>query len=278
MRPQSNINATLRKKRRLSRMKKIAYSAIFILFFICLCILGLTSNRVRILNVTVSGNTTVSTGQILNIVNPILDEKHLWIIPTDNFFLLKGDEIKNQILATLETIDAVKISFQNLNTIDVAVSERTVSNIWCEGIPSQMGNCFLMDKSGFVFASSTATSSLPVYFGFFASTSPIGNFYFDSARFADIESLMQAVNQLSFHPQYFDAIDIHTYQIYLKDGGKILLNDDKTFGQSLTNLQALIDDGFIKVNDATLKKINYLDLQSGDKVFCSPASVCKQGN
>ena len=83
-------------------MKKIAYSAVFILLLISLGILGLTSNKVRILNVTVSGNTTVSIDQILNIVNPILDKKDLLIVPTDNFFLLKGDEIKNQILATLK--------------------------------------------------------------------------------------------------------------------------------------------------------------------------------
>ena len=136
-----------------------------------------------------------------------------------------------------------------------------------------------MDKTGFVFASSTATSTLPTYFGFFATTTnPVGESYFDSARFADIEGLMQAVNQLGFRPQYFDAIDTHTYQVYLKDGGKILLNNEKTFGESLTNLETLVNDGFIKVNDATLKKINYVDLQSGDKVFCSPASICKQGN
>ena len=260
-------------------MKKIAYSAVFILLLISLGILGLTSNKVRILNVTVSGNTTVSIDQILSIVNPILDKKDLLIVPTDNFFLLKGNKIKNQILTSVKTISAVKISFQNLNTINITISERSAGDLWCQGDPRKIGNCFLMDKTGFVFASSTATSTLPTYFGFFATTTnPVGESYFDSARFADIEGLMQAVNQLGFRPQYFDAIDTHTYQVYLKDGGKILLNNEKTFGESLTNLETLVNDGFIKVNDATLKKINYVDLQSGDKVFCSPASICKQGN
>ncbi len=278
MRPQSNINVTLRKKRRLSRMKKIAYSAVFILFFISLCILGLTSNKVRIQNITVSGNMAVSNNQILNIVNPILDEKHLLIIPTDNFFLLKRNEIKMDILENIKTINAVKISFQNLNKINIVVSERVAENLWCQGDPSKIGNCFLMDQTGFVFASSTASSSLSEYFGFFTDTNPIGESYFDSAQFADIQNLMGALNQMGFVPQYFNAADEHTYQVYLKNGGKILLNDEKTFTQSLINLEALVSNGFIKMDEKSLTKINYIDLQSGNKVFCSPASICKQGN
>ena len=134
-------------------MKKIAYSAVFILFFITLAILGLTSNKVRIQNVLISGNTAISSDQILNITNNELDKRYLLIIPTDNFLLLKRNEIKNDILNNIKTIDAVKISFQNLNTIKISVSERIPQDLWCEGVPSQIENCFLMDKTGFVFAS-----------------------------------------------------------------------------------------------------------------------------
>jgi len=260
-------------------MKKIAYSAVFVLFFITLGILGLTWKKVRIQTVAVSGNASVSTDQILNIVDPILDRKDLLIVPTDNILLLKGNEIKDALLENIKTISAVKISFQNLTAIDISISERPADNLWCQGDPSKMGNCFSMDDTGFVFATSAATSALPTYFGFFASTTdPVGETYFDSARFSQIVALMSGIGQLGFHPQYFDALDADTYEVYLKDGGKILLSDGKSFDESLTNLSALVNDKFISMDEKSLAKIDYLDLESGNKVFCAPASVCKQGN
>jgi len=279
----SNINVSLRKKRRLSRMKKIAYSTIFILFFITLGILGLTSNTVRVHTVVVTGNKTVSNEQISTIVNTILDKKYVWIIPTDNYLLLGRDDIKDQILKTIQTINVVQVSFHGLNTIEVTVSERVAQDLWCVDNPSASKNCFLMDTTGFVFATSSfaiatssATSTFPIYFGFIKGENPVGKFYFDSHRFNEIAELMRVLTQMNFGPKYFYAVDEHTYQVYLRDGGKILLNNAKTFQGSLTNLQAVMNDGFIKTDEVSLKKISYIDLQSDNKVFCSPSAVCKQ--
>ena len=265
-------------------MKKIAYFTIFILFFISLCILGLTSNAVRVHTVLVTGNNSISHDKIESIANGVLDQKYAWIIPTDNYLLLRRDDIKDQILKTIQTINTVQISFHGLNTIEIAVSERVAQDLWCADNPSASKNCFLMDKTGFIFAtssfaiatSSSATSTFPAYFGFIKDEDPIGKFYFDNHRFNEISELMRVLNQMNFGPKYFYAVDEHTYQVYLRDGGKILLNDAKTFQESLTNLQAVVSNRFIRTDIASLKKINYIDLESDNKVFCSPSTVCKQ--
>ncbi len=275
MQQRSNINQSLRKKRRLSRIRKIGLSALYILFLISLCILGLTSDKVRIRNVSIAGNSSVSSSEISAIVNAELNKRYLLIIPTDNYLLLERNDIKNQILSDIKTINSVKISFKNLNDIEIKVSERVAQNHWCGGTPDVPGNCFLMDKTGFVFASSTVISAFPEYFGMITNQNPIGEFYFDSHRFAEISAFIGALSQLDFYPEYFYAVDAHTYQVYLQNGGKILLNDEKTFGQSLINLQALVNDGFIKMDKASLAKINYVDLRYGNRVVCSPAAVCK---
>ena len=64
----SNIGTSLNRKRHTSLLKKIGAYFIFILFFISLGILGLTKEQVRIKSIVVSGNSSVSTDDILKIV------------------------------------------------------------------------------------------------------------------------------------------------------------------------------------------------------------------
>ena len=56
------------------------------------------------------------------------------------------------------------------------------------------------------------------------------------------------------------------YEVGLALSGKINLNDKKDFSESLRELKALVDGGYIKTDTATLSKINHIDLKYGNKV------------
>jgi hypothetical protein len=71
---------------------------------------------------------------------------------------------------------------------------------------------------------------------------------------------------MNLQPESFAAINEHEYEVKLLLGGTIFLNDKKTLEKSLINLQALIDGGYIKTDEAFLKRIKYIDLRYGNKV------------
>ncbi len=259
----------------------MAAYAVFGLFFFSLIVLGLTSSKIEVNTITVSGNTSILSSNISSIAASELNKKYLWIIPTDNFFLLRKSSIQNDILNTIKTLNSVKVSFQNIHTINIAVSERAGEDMWCSGTPTSTSTCYSMDKTGFIFAQSNTSVSTtsPYYFGLI-NGNPIGQIYFGDTNanvasantalsntgFALVSNFFHALVKMNFNPRSFYASDDHEYEIYLVNGGKIMINDKKTFDQDISNLQALIDNGFIKTDKKFLQRINYIDLRYGNKI------------
>ena len=263
----SNISTSLRRKRQMSLLKKIGIYSIFILFVICLVNYGLTANVVRIKNIVVSGNNSVATEDILKIVNTELDKVYLKVTPTDNILLLRSSIIENKVLNTYKKIGKVDVIIRGITSIEIAVKERKSDNLWCKGTPAESKGCYFMDLSGFIFEDAPifSNNSFPEYFGLISNADPIGQIYFGD-NFRNISNLYNALKTMSFQAQYFNALNEHEYEIYIFGGGKILINDKKSFESSLTNLQALVDNKYIANDSASLKKIKYVDLRFGNKV------------
>ena len=251
----------------MSLLKKIGIYFIFTLFLITLANLGLTADKVRIKNIVISGNTSVPSETILKLVDNELNKVYLWITPTDNLLLLRRSAINNQILDNIKKIGSVRILIHGISNIEVAVLERKSSNLWCKGIPSNTKDCYFMDSSGFVFqeAPTFSDDSFTKFFGLITADDPIGSIYFVN-NFNNIYSLFSKFRDMSFQPKYFNASSENEYEIIIFGGGKIFINNKKPFTTSLVNLQALIDNKYIKIDDSSLKKIKYIDLRFGNKV------------
>jgi len=267
MNPRSNIGASLNKRRHAGLIKKVGAYFIFVLFFISLAVLGLTTEKVRIKDVVVSGNSSVSTDNIMKIVDDEINKNYLWIIPTDNILLLHRAEIKNQILDNFKKIGSVRILINGIDEIEIVVIVRESKNLWCKGTPADAKDCYFMDSDGFVFEEAPGFSedAFPEYFGLITGGNPVGQFYFKD-NFKNISSLYNTLKKMSFWPKYFNALDEHEYEIYILGGGKILINDKRSFESSLINLQALVNNGYIKNDAESLNKIKYVDLRFGNKV------------
>ncbi len=266
MRPTSKINSSLNKRRRLSLLKKVGYVIIFVLFFLSLLILGLTNEKVQIKSVEVMGNISVPKEDILNIINNNLDKKYLYIIRTDNFFLLKRWSIKREILREMKKVRDVSISFHGLDAFEVSITERVGKSTWCD---SQTGSkCYFMDIDGFIFTEAPEFSNNPFqkYSGLITGN-PIGQSYFNSVRFGQISQFFSTLDNMKFEPKLFNALDEHKYEVRLFSGSKIIIDDKKTFEKDIIDLQAVIDNGYIKTDLEFLKKIQYIDLRFGNKVI-----------
>jgi len=268
MHSKSNIHISLKNKRRENKFRKFFVSFVFILFFLSLGVLGLTRKEVRIQEINISGNSTVTKGEILAIVEEEIGERYLWIIPTDNILLFQRFEIPRNILDRVKKIESVNIRFTSLVSIDIEITERIPEYGWCKNMGRELPECYLMDKNGFVFSElpPTDSRSFVKYFGLITENNPIGINYFNSLRFAEINNFFVDLNNMNLNPYSFNAISIEEYEVDLVDGGKILLNDNEELGKTLINLKSLIDNGYIKTDITNLKKIKHIDLRYGNKV------------
>ena len=267
MQTRSNIGVSLKRKRKKSFIKKACAYFIFILFFISLAILGLTNKHVRIKNIIIDGNTSVKSFDVLKIANDELYKNYLWIIPTDNILLLRSGEIENQILNNIKKAKDVSVSVSGIDEIKISIKERVDDSLWCKDNILNIDNCYSMDSEGFIFEkiSDVSQNIKPIYSGLIKDENPIGQFYFKD-NFNKISSLYKGFQDISFSPQYFEAINENEYKVGILGGGYILLNNKKSFESSLTNLQALVANKYIGSDEDSIKKIKYVDLRFGNKV------------
>ncbi len=263
----SNIKESLNKKKRASLRKKLFWLSFLVLVLISLVLWGLTSDKIKIKDIKVVGNNSITTDAILQLVNPELSKKYLWFIPTNNLFLLRKDAITENILTNLKKVNSVDVSIKGLTSIEVSIKERESKNLWCKDRDTNPKKCYFLDPDGFIFEEAPTFSgdSFPEYFGLVTSTQPIGQYYARD-NFKDLVSLFSSLANASFSPKQFVAVSSHEYEVYILGGGKILINDKKSFESSIANLQALVTNGYIKTDDASLAKIKYIDLRFGNKV------------
>lgn len=158
-------------------------------FFILLCVLaavllfwGIISlaemRALSISTIDVQGNQATLTGDIQALVSRDLAPDYLWFFPASDTFLYPRRKIAADILAAWPRISSVEITREGFTGLLVTVTEKQPVALWCgteaAGIASQSTGmftspCYLMDKTGFIFAqepmavSSTSSTSTSVF-------------------------------------------------------------------------------------------------------------------
>lgn len=148
----------LRSKRRKKLFLKIT--------FIFLGIIGLSGLIIYLLffaelfdvrDVGIDGNKITNSTDISEITNKILQDKK-WGLPQRlNILFLDTNEIKNVILDSFPRIYAVSVSKKLFHSMNIKISERDPSGIWCV---KKENKCVYFDKEGVAFEEAPQLSGL----------------------------------------------------------------------------------------------------------------------
>ena len=264
----SKISLNLNKKRKIAFVKKIGVIFVLVLFLISLFILFLTTEKIKIKKIEISGNLTVSDAEIISVVKKELEEKYLWIIPTDNIFFLQRFEIQRDVFEGIKKIKNVKVVLDNFNILKIKVLERDSDSLWCLGSPDDPKDCYFMDGSGFIFSKAPDfTKNIFIkYYGFIFGDDPIGKNYFLEEKFREIKNFISEIKKIGFEPELFFAIDEHQYEIIVLGDVKIMFDDKEGFSKNILKLNTLIENDYIKTNLESISRIKHIDLRYGNKV------------
>jgi hypothetical protein len=257
MHAKTNIHLSLKQRRRKHFMLKM-YICLFLTFLAIIIFAFLTNySGVKIQKISVKGVSSISESDISNFVKAEISSKYLYVFAKDNILLLPRYTIKKDLLDNFKKIEVAKVSLSGLRDIEITIKERVQTALWCKD------KCFFMDSNGLIFAEAPEFSGTPFpeYFGLINKENPIGENYFNSEKFIKISELFENVKKLGFPLEKFVALDVSEYEMIFTGGGKIAINDKQDFSESFKNLKAIVDNGLIKTDEASLKKINHIDLR-----------------
>ncbi|MEK7088433.1 MAG: hypothetical protein AAB952_01715 [Patescibacteria group bacterium] len=243
---------------------------ILIIFTIAIFSLSwfLSQPFVVINNLTVSGNSLVAASDIIAAVKNILTDSYLGLFTKSNIFIYPEKTIRQTLTATFPAIKDIRGNIKSWQTLQLSVEERAPFALWCRTIDAT--DCFYLDDDGLIF-STAAIFSDSIFLKFSggqisASSSPIGKNFLPSDEFRRLNFFLDSLAPLNLMPASLIA-GVDEYQIYLKNGGRLIISIDDDLSKVLENLETILSSDNLKKALARGGVIDYIDLRYGNKIF-----------
>jgi hypothetical protein len=268
--PESKI----RRRRRVRRVRLLIMLGIALLLLLGVLI-GLSwLPFIRIHAVEVEGLTTLSTSTVEQFAREKIDGRMLFVIPRNNIFLYPKAAIIAGVLHEFPKLNAVNIHAENFETILLTGKERETKALWCGETNNTLGDCRLMDETGFVFEPDLSLNA-PSYVrymgaastsvGYTAKTEPLQ--YLTPVEFAALAALIDALSTYEeINPVTSVFVDEHR-DVYARFANNFVLifalKDVKGDVYQRFTL-ALASQPFLNKKTSDFE---YLDLRFGDKLY-----------
>jgi cell division protein FtsQ len=258
-----------RKRRFTFSPKRAAIAAVVggFLLFTGYRALGLivSAEALTVSRITVSGNTRLSRGEVLALLNGLAGR---------NMLLVNLDEWRDKVLTSPWVEDAA-LRRVLPGTVDVVIEERQPMGIGRIG-----GGLYLLDQHGGVideFGPEHAEFDLPLIDGLAASQgSPDDGPVVDEARAALASRVLlslQARPELAGRVSQIDVSDARDAVIILKNDTVLIRIGDDQFAE---RLQSYLD--LVSALREKVPQMDYVDLRFGERVYVRPAERRRSGS
>jgi hypothetical protein len=223
-------------------------------------------SAVTIAKVDVSGTNLVSADSVRAIALRELAGSYAYVVPHANALVAPDGAIP--VMVALPPVASVSITRKGFTEMDIAVSERQPSALWCAGdAPTDLAqaaeDCYLMDAGGFVYATSSSEDSLVRYYGGL-SANPVGQTYLSGA-FPDLSKVVTGVASSVNRTPATVAVDSATPDVSLtfQGGGVLRFERSNDPTSTIQNIASVFASQSFKDHPA----FEYVDFRFGDKVY-----------
>lgn len=271
----TDILLSARRKRR----KKFFLKAGLILLGILFLTGGIVSffyvPRFRINEIAVGGANAADESELKTEIENILKRKILKFLPADNIFLLPKTKIAAFLLQSFPILKKADIERSFFQKISVSVEERKPAALLCfdsaaTSTDLTSGPCLFMDENGILFQEAPSFSG-EIFVKFIderQATSSSENLAIgrETIPEPELRKLLSFEKSLAGQAMAVSKIilkDGGEYEVYLKEGWYIKLNNKNEADLSFGNLQLVLEET-IKEKRSNLE---YIDLRFGNKVF-----------
>lgn len=261
--------------------KTFAVAILLCLFFVAGG--GVSQNPAwRITEMKVSGVRAVSADVIEKFVWEKLRGHYFFVYARDNSFIFPRREIGAALVEQYPRIRAVSARRIGAHTLSLEIVERTPSFLWCGEVPdaeqSLLSMCWFMDDTGFVFDRAPTFSSgayEEIYGALIVRDDgiplrgmiPYSRFVFARAFGEALRTHLGTPIRTLFMAEGEYRIILSASTLYpMLTGAEVRFYDGQNAETLMDNLLAALRVQFPN-GDISKKKLRYIDLRFGNKVF-----------
>ncbi|MEK7115686.1 MAG: cell division protein FtsQ/DivIB [Patescibacteria group bacterium] len=261
-----------KRRRQVAFFRKIILVFVILALFFAAIVYSLRRGAVRISEINIQVEESVGKDGIDLTIRQELAGSYLYAIPKDSIFFYPKKKIEDTLVSRFKRLGKAEISVNNFNSINVRLEEHTPRYVWCDNQSFETAPCYFMDSNGFVFDKSPAFSG-NVYIRFYGTllgddTDIIGKKFLAQDIFKELDTFINAISDKVFSLSQLIKNEDQDYELYLKDGGKIIFSLEDGAGKSLSNLFSALETDPLKANLRNKpKSLEYIDLRFGNKVF-----------
>jgi hypothetical protein len=262
------------------RQKKIG-SLIILSIIVIVVLIGIVAwqsgnEKISISKITVKGNSVLDSEDLSEFASSEMNGRYAGLFKKNNILIYPKNELKDKMLEKYKRVLSIDIYAGSFTSIVIEIVERKPKYLYCgENILSvdEIGKCYFIDDTGYIYSKAPYFSG-NVFFEFYGLANNnyddlVGQYFLGTQDFKKINLLRAGISKLGFDLIMFKINEEGDYTFYIKGGGsyikgggRILFNKNQDYSIVLDNLDSAMDS-ILSLN----KKINYIDLRFGNKVF-----------
>lgn len=211
-------------------------------------------------NIIVSGAETIKAGDVQNVIENNLSKKIIFF-ETKNIFLADLEKISADIISKFPQVSEIELSRNFYGEITAKVVEKSPAGVLCN-----IADCFYYDKSGIVFEKSSRDFNPKIKINPPEYYITIGKKEV-SEQIVKIAAQTQKILSENFAIENSDFIlssDQKIFTAKTSEGWKIFFEPSEDMSSQVQNLDILLKQ---KISSQDRKKLDYIDLRFGNKIF-----------
>ncbi len=247
------------------------FAKVLIGITICTIVVGLPVfvarlESLQIKEVTVTGATSISSAEIVDATQKILDESYVYVIPKTNIFMYPQNTIEHVLKDQFPRIETIDVRAGMKRKIEIKITERSAVAQWCK--TDNLDTCYFMDSQGYIFAQSpTFTDAVYMVYRGDTKEIPIGSSYLTVEQFTQIQGVLVRLNTLGIKPISVTYIENNEFEIMISGGGSVRMSLRDNVDKNISNLESILSDtkaGILVEEKLTVQSI---DLRYGNKII-----------
>lgn len=272
---QFNKNSEERRKKRTK-----VFLVLLLLFLLVLVgvIAFLRKPGLQITNVQVSGTRALDPQVVARFVDDHISGSYFLVVPKRNTLLFSKRSTREALLTQFPGLEDVRVVFVNRSSIQIEVSERESSHVWCGA-----QQCYFIDDSGIMYRESPKFSDgVYTFFSGALVELPETREGMIRSRFVtatDYEKLLELYNQLLAYPVEMYEIQVEsTRDVTMRIGKiknyelshatKLITNLENTPDSLIETMNLLFSDkAFVNAVIAKGPELESIDLRFPGKIF-----------
>lgn len=220
--------------------------------------------RVSLGEVSVAGVSHVSPNLVKAVFEYTLHDGTYHYLSPSNIFWYPKQVLTTALQERIPRIKTVSIERDGLlaQAVTITVEERKRFGVWCNG----RGQCFEMDKDGFIFAAAPTSAPMReyVFLGFFdENTLPVGK-TFIGEYMPNVIAFLDYLEKKGLKPIQVISKDPVDYWVKLENGISVRAAFSNAPEEMARNLELALSSDALRGQVETLE---YIDLRFGNKLY-----------